>query len=277
MSTAVFHLHLVSDATGETLEAIATAAAVQFDQVRLHKHLWPLVRTAAHMARIMDDIERRPGLVLYTLVNEGIREVLVTRCDKAGLPHLSVLDPVIGALGRFLGRQATQQPGRQHAMDNRYFRRIEAMDFTMAHDDGLIPEDLHQADIILVGVSRTSKTPTAIYLANRGYKVANVPFVPGRDMPAVLDGPLDALVVGLTTTPERLMQVRGNRLRQLNHTGRSDYVDHEHVVEEIRACRKFCNARRWPVIDVSRRSIEETAAAILKLYEEFTEAAENDL
>lgn len=262
-----FHLHLVSDATGETLEAMTKAALAQFEGVRAHKHLWPMIRTPKQMARIMEDIAERPGLVMYTLVNHGIRDVLVQKCKDFSLPHISVLDPVIDALAKHLGAKSRGLPGRQHEMDAKYFDRIDALHFTMAHDDGQQAQDLRQADIILVGVSRSSKTPTSIYLANRGYKTANVPFVPDVAMPGELDEDLKALVVGLTASPDRLVQIRTNRLRSMNDDGNgSPYVDPEKVKAEVSACRRYCADHGWPVIDVTRRSIEETAAAIMNYY-----------
>ncbi|GAB4576944.1 MAG: pyruvate, water dikinase regulatory protein [Rhodothalassiaceae bacterium] len=260
-----FHLHLVSDATGETLEAIAKAALVQFENVQAEKHLWPMVRTARQMQHIMEFIAERPGLVLYTLVNEDIRRELTRQCAALGMPHVSVLAPVIDGLAQFLGARARGLPGRQHEMDAEYYERIDALHYTMAHDDGQLHEDLTSADVILVGVSRTSKTPTSIYLANKGLKTANVPFVPGAKLPAELDGPLDALVVGLTASPDRLVQVRTNRLRAMKEAAITPYVDLGAVRDEVLACRRYCMDRGWPVIDVTRRSIEETAAAIIKL------------
>lgn len=265
--TRAFHLHLVSDATGETLEAMTKAALAQFEGVSAHKHLWPMIRTPKQMARIMEDIAERPGLVMYTLVNESIRDVLVQKCADLSLPHISVLDPVIDALAKHLGAKSRGLPGRQHEMDAKYFDRIDALHFTMAHDDGQLARDLRKADIILVGVSRSSKTPTSIYLANRGYKTANVPFVPDLPMPAELEENLSALVVGLTASADRLVQIRTNRLRSMNDDSNgSAYVDPEQVKAEVAACRRFCADHGWPVIDVTRRSIEETAAAIMNYY-----------
>lgn len=261
-----FHLHLVSDATGETLEAMAKAALAQFEDIDAQKHMWPMIRTPRQMERIMEFIEDQPGLVFYTLVNEDIRRVLTQRCAERNMPHVSVLDPVIGALVSFLGAQARGLPGRQHEMDAHYFDRIDALHFTMAHDDGQLVHDLQTADIILVGVSRTSKTPTSIYLANKGFKTANIPFVPDVPMPSELAGPLKALVVGLTASPERLVAVRSNRLRGLNEPRNSPYVDPDAVKTEVAACRRFCASHSWPVIDVTRRSIEEAAAAVIKLH-----------
>ncbi len=268
------HLHLVSDATGETLEAIATAALVQFEGVRAEKHLWPMVRTPRQMREIFAFIKEKPGLILYTLVNEAVRGELVKLADQFGLAHVSVLDPVITALAHHLGRVPKGQPGRQHMLDAAYFRRIEALHYTMAHDDGLSQEDLRLADIILIGVSRTSKTPTSIYLANKGYRTANVPFVPGVPMPPVLDDPnLKALLVGLTASPQRLVEIRSQRVDAGEcFLGPSHaYTDIHQVREEVKACRRYCAARGIPVIDVTRRSIEETAAAIITLYQERVE------
>ena len=268
------HLHLVSDATGETLEAIATAALVQFEGISGEKHLWPMVRTPRQMREIFAFIKERPGLILYTLVNEEVRAELVRLADGLGLAHVSVLDPVITALAHHLGRAPKGQPGRQHALDAAYFRRIEALHYTMAHDDGLAQDNLSTADIILIGVSRTSKTPTSIYLANKGYRTANVPFVPGVPMPAVLDDPgLRALRVGLTASPQRLVEIRSQRMQEGDRPPGAGgaYTDLESVREEVRACRRYCAARGIPVIDVTRRSIEETAAAIIKLHQQRAE------
>ena len=266
-----FHLHLVSDSTGETLESLVSAALVQFDGVKVQRHFWPLVRTPAQMKRLLADIEEQPGLVLFTLVNPEIREALEEGCQKANLPTLAILDPVINILGTYFGREAQHLPGRQHIMDSNYFDRIDALHFTMAHDDGQLTEELAQADIILVGVSRTSKTPTSIYLANKGYKTANIPFVPDCPLPPELDHLHDKFVIGLTTSPERLAQIRANRLRSLNEGRETSYADIERIEDEVRACRRYCKDHGWPVIDVTRRSIEESAAAILGKYHQWAE------
>jgi regulator of PEP synthase PpsR (kinase-PPPase family) len=261
-----YHLHLVSDSTGETLEAIVSAALVQFEGVQVHKHYWPMVRSAMQMMRLMEDIKENPGLIMYTLVNPEIRDVLNTESSKASLPTLPILDPVINLLGSYLGVQASHKPGRQHTLDAHYFERIDALQFSMAHDDGQLIEDLPQADIILIGVSRSSKTPTSIYLANKGYKTMNVPFVPNVPMPALLDILRDKFVIGLTTSPDRLVQIRTNRLRSINEEDEGDYTDLELIQDEIKQCRRYCTDRGWQTIDVTRRSIEESAAAILNKY-----------
>lgn len=261
-----FHLHLVSDSTGETLEAIVQAALVQFEGVNVKKHYWPLVRSAMQMNRLMEDIREQPGLIMYTIVNVPIREALEREAMEASLPVLSILDPVINLLGSYFGVQASHKPGRQHKLDTHYFERIDALQFTMAHDDGQMVQDMPQADIILVGVSRSSKTPTSIYLANKGYKTINVPFVPGCPMPRELDEIRGKFVIGLTTSAERLVAIRTNRLRSINQDEEGDYTDISHIQEEIKECRKYCTQRGWPTIDVTRRSIEETAAAIISRY-----------
>jgi hypothetical protein len=242
------HLHLVSDSTGETLEMIAKAALAQFEGAEVMRHFWPMVRSRQHLDRIVPDLGAHPGLVLYTLVNPETRARLEEHCRHLSLPAVPVLDAVTGALEQALGREAHGRPGRQHLMDAAYFSRVDAIQFTIAHDDGIGWEDWEEADIVLAGVSRSSKTPTAIYLANRGYKVANIP-----------------LVVGLTSAPERLVQIRRNRLLTLGEERRTDYIDAERVRAEVAFARRLFADRGWPVIDVTRRSIEETAAAIIRL------------
>jgi [pyruvate, water dikinase]-phosphate phosphotransferase / [pyruvate, water dikinase] kinase len=261
-----FHLHLVSDSTGETLEAVAKACLAQFEQAEPVKHFWPMIRSERQLDRVLEEIVQRPGLVMFTLVNATVRDRLQARCVTLGIPAISVLDPVLQAFGQFMGERAKGLPGRQHQLDAAYFRRIDAVHFTMAHDDGIAPEDLNDADIVLVGVSRSSKTPTSIYLANRGYKTANIPLVPGVPPPEQLMIAAQPLIVGLTTHIDRLIQVRRNRLRSLNQTDESDYVDEERVEAEVQTARRLFALHGWPVIDVTRRSIEETAAAIMNLY-----------
>ncbi|HZG09838.1 MAG TPA: pyruvate, water dikinase regulatory protein [Allosphingosinicella sp.] len=262
------HLHLLSDSTGETLELIAKACLAQFEGVEFRRHLWPMVRSEGHLDRVLDDIERRPGLVLYTLVNSNIRRELEQKIRRRGIHAVSALDPVVDALSAVLGMEAKARPGRQHALDAAYFARVDAIQFTIAHDDGIGWENWEEADIVLAGVSRTSKTPTAIYLANRGYKVANIPLVPESPPPQALFGLKNPLVVGLTTNPDRLIQIRRNRLLALNQAPETDYVDLEAVNTELGFARRIFADNGWPVIDVTRRSIEESAYAIVKLCNE---------
>ena len=260
-----FHLHLVSDATGDTVHSVARACLVQFEGADAIEHIWSMVRTKSQIERVITGIEGSPGVVLYTLVNESLRAPLVDGCRRLRVPAIPVLDPVIGALGAYLGRQSRGLPGQQHALDSEYFQRIDAMTFALNHDDGQGAWGLNQADVILVGVSRTSKTPTCIYLANRGIKAANVPVVPGMALPPELFEATHPLIIGLTNDPERLIQVRRNRLTTLHQEERTAYTDGEAVREEVAAARRLFAERHWPVIDVTRRSIEEAAAAILKL------------
>lgn len=264
-----FHLHLLSDSTGETLENIAKAALAQFDAADdVVKHFWPMVRSETHLDRILVDVAANPGLVLFTLVNRDTRRKLENRCRVLGLPAVAALDAVSDAMSNMLGQEAKARPGRQHVMDAAYFARVDAIQFTIAHDDGLNSQNWEEADILLAGVSRTSKTPTSIYLANRGFKTANIPLVPKSPPPAILFTLKHPLVVGLVTSAERLVQVRRNRLLSLNQSPDTDYVDEEKVKAEVAAARRMFADNDWPVLDVTRRSIEETAAAIINLFKE---------
>lgn len=263
------NLHLLSDSTGETLEIIAKAALAQFEGAEVVRHFWPMVRSQQHLDRIMGDITAHPGLVFYTMASSEMRARLEERCGALGLPVISVLDTAVEALGAALGQDPKARPGRQHVLNEAYFARVEAIQFTIAHDDGVAWEDWEEADIVLAGVSRTSKTPTSIYLANRGYKVANIPIVVESPPPPALFGLRHPLVVGLTTAPERLIQVRRNRLLSLNQAPETAYVDQDRVGREVQYARRMFADNDWPVIDVTRRSIEETAAAVINLYNEF--------
>ena len=262
------HLHLVSDSTGETLEMIAKAALAQFEDTEIVRHFWPMVRSRQHLDRIVPDLAAHPGLVLFTLVNPETRARLEEHCRQLGLPAVPALDTVTEALEAQLGQEAHGRPGRQHSMDEAYFRRVDAIHYTIAHDDGIGWENWEEADIVLAGVSRTSKTPTSIYLANRGFKTANIPLVVESPPPPALFTLRRPLVVGLTTAPERLVQVRRNRLLSLNESAETAYVDNERVRAEVQFARRMFADNGWPVIDVTRRSIEETAAAVIRLHGE---------
>lgn len=263
------HLHLLSDSTGETLEMIAKAALAQFEGADVIRHFWPMVRSQQHLDRIMAEIASNPGPVFFTLVNAETRGRLEEHCRTLGLPVVPVLDAAVDALEVALGQHPKARPGRQHAMDEAYFARVEAIHYTIAHDDGIGWEDWEEADIVLAGVSRSSKTPTSIYLANRGYKVANIPIVVESPPPPALYGLRHPLVIGLTTASERLVQVRRNRLLSLGQAPETAYVDQERVNAELLYARRMFADNGWPVIDVTRRSIEEAAAAIINLYNEF--------
>jgi regulator of PEP synthase PpsR (kinase-PPPase family) len=260
-----FHLHLVSDATGETLIAISRAAAAQYEGVSAIEHVYPLVRTSSQLDRVLSEIEMAPGVVLYTLVEQELAARLEKVCQDLGCPCMSVLNPVLNLFQSYLGAASSARPGAQHMLNAEYFKRIDAMNFTMMHDDGQLTDDIGSADVVLVGVSRTSKTPTSIYLANRGVRTANIPLVPGVPLPPQLDDLRKPLIVGLVAAPERIVQIRQNRLLSLKAGDDSPYVDREAVAEEVANSRKLCARRGWPVIDVTRRSIEETAAAVLDL------------
>ncbi|MGE3146152.1 MAG: pyruvate, water dikinase regulatory protein [Pseudorhodoplanes sp.] len=269
-TTSYFHLHLISDSTGETLTTVARAAAAQYTHVSPIEHIYPLVRTPRQLDLALAEIEQSPGIVLYTLLDQELRELLVERCKALGLPFLSILGPVLQLFQSYLGdAESKPRVGAQHMLNAEYFKRIDALNYTMLHDDGQHTEDLEYADVVLVGVSRTSKTPTSIYLANRGVKTANVPLVPGVPLPPQLEKLSNPLVVGLLATPERVVQIRQNRLLGLRaHRDDDLYVDKHAVAEELAFSRKLCTRNNWPLIDVSRRSIEETAAAVLRLLAE---------
>ena len=260
-----FHLHLVSDSTGETLTTIAKAAAVQYAAVRPIEHVHPLVRTQRHLDRAIAEIEQAPGIVLYTIVNTTLSAELERRCRALKVPCFHVLQPIMQVFEAYLGAPQTPIVAGQHIVDADYFKRIDALNFSMAHDDGQLPDDLNLADIIILGISRTSKTPTSIYLAQKGYKTANVPLVPGIEPAAALTAPHSAFVVGLIASPERISEIRRNRVRLLSDRNLDDYVDRTRIAEEISFTRKLCLKHDWPTIDVTRRSIEETAATIVKL------------
>ena len=278
--TQRFHLHLLSDSTGETLESIAKAALSQFDDAEhVVKHFWPMVRSESHLDRILTDVAANPGLVLFTLVNRDTRRKLETRCRALGLPAIAALDAVSDAMSNMFGHEAKARPGRQHVMDAAYFARVAAIQFTIAHDDGINAQNWEEADIVLAGVSRTSKTPTSIYLANRGYKTANIPIVPESPPPPNLFQLKHPMVIGLVTSAERLIQVRRNRLLSLNQLPDTDYVDEEKVRAEVAHARRMFADNGWPVLDVTRRSIEESAAAIINLFNEreVTQAGETEI
>ena len=273
------NLHLVSDATGETLNSIARATTAQFEHVRDPVyHRWSLIRTRFQLHRVLEGIEAEPGPVLSTVVDQALRTDLETTCQRLNVPVVHVLDPVMTLLQEHIGERAASRPGRQYVLDADYFRRIDAMHFVLAHDDGQQQAGIAEADLVLVGVSRSSKTPTCFYLANRGIKAANVPLVPGLPDPPGLENPT-CPVIGLTLDAQALIEIRRHRLRliaQGNAMGMvrqdsQDYIDEDAVKAELLWARRLCNRRGWPVIDVTRRSIEETAATVLQLMEAWHE------
>jgi regulator of PEP synthase PpsR (kinase-PPPase family) len=264
-----FHLHLVSDATGETLTTVARAATAQYTKMSAVEHVYPLVRTQKQLDRALAEIEEAPGIVLYTLLEEDLVKRLEDHCRELSLPCLSILGPVLQLMRSYLGTETSHRVGAQHTLNADYFKRIDALNYTMLHDDGQLVEELEEADVVLVGVSRTSKSPTSIYLANRGIKTGNVPLVPGITLAPQVERLKNPLVVGLYASPERIVQIRENRLLGLRaHQDDDQYIDRAAVTEEVALSRRLCAKHNWPIIDVTRRSIEETAAAVLKLLAE---------
>lgn len=260
-----FHVHLVSDSTGETLNAMARAVCARFDHVLPIEHIYALVRSQRQLDRALGDIEEAPGIVIHTIVDETLRQALEEGCRRLDMPCIPALDPLVSAVSRYLGASTTTRVGAHLRLDNDYFNRMDALNYAIGHDDGQGGQDLDQADVVLVGVSRTSKTPTSIYLAHRGVRAANVPLVPGRPIPDNLLQLKNALVVGLTISPDRLLQIRRNRLLSLHENRESSYIDTDIVRDEIIQARRLYERHGWPTIDVTRRSVEETAAAILNL------------
>ena len=266
-SGSYFHLHMISDSTGETLITVARAVAAQYSNVSPVEHVYPLIRSQKQLDRVLAEIEETPGIVLFTLLEKDLVARLEAKCREINIPSLSIIGPVMQLFQAYLGTETSQRVGAQHTLNAEYFKRIDALNYTMMHDDGQHVEGLEEADVVLVGVSRTSKTPTSIYLANRGVRTANVPLVPGIPIPRELEILKKPLVVSLQTTPERLIQVRQNRLLGLGaKTGDQAYIDRQSVAEEIALSRKLSAKYNWELLDVTRRSIEETAAAVMKLY-----------
>jgi [pyruvate, water dikinase]-phosphate phosphotransferase / [pyruvate, water dikinase] kinase len=260
-----FHVHLVSDSTGETLNAMARAVCARFENVLPIEHIYALVRSARQLERALTDIAEAPGVVIHTIVDDDLRAALEEGCRKLDMACIPALDPLVSALSRYLGASLSRRVGVQHALDNDYFNRMEALNYAIGHDDGQGGQDLDSADVVLVGVSRTSKTPTCIYLAHRGVRAANVPLVPGRPPPPRLFELKNTLVVGLTVAPDRLIQIRRNRLLTIKENRESTYIDTEAVRHEIVQARRLYERQGWPVIDVTRRSVEETAASVMNL------------
>jgi len=255
----------VSDSTGETLITVARAVAAQYANVTPVEHVYPLVRSQKQLDRVLAEIEEAPGIVLFTLLEKDLVERLEAKCKEINIPSLSIIGPVMELFRAYLGRETSKRVGAQHTLNADYFKRIDALNYTMMHDDGQHVEGLEEADVVLVGVSRTSKTPTSIYLANRGFKTANIPIVVESPPPAILFSLANPMVIGLTTSADRLIQVRRNRLLSLNQAPETAYVDPDAVAREVTFARRMFADNGWPVIDVTRRSIEETAAAIIAL------------
>lgn len=267
-----FNVHLVSDSTGETLAGVMRASCAQFDNILPIEHSYFLVRSARQLERVLREIEAAPGIVMFTLSNLDHRAMLEQHCAEIGMPCVAVLDPVLDVASRYLGQELNHRVGASRKLTAEYFKRIDALDFAMYHDDGQQVVELADADVILIGVSRTSKTPTCVYLAHRGVKAANVPFVPNVPLPLEVFAEDRPLVVGLTISADRLVHIRRNRLVAMKETRAGDYTEEDSVRAEVMRAQKLFEREGWPTIDVSRRSIEETAAAVLNLLAEHRDA-----
>lgn len=259
-----FHLHLVSDSTGETVASVARAALAQFDTTEAQEHVWSLVRTKGQLEKVIAALDSHPGVVMFTLVDAEMREQLRQAAAKRGLPCIPILGHVVRELSNYLGQEATAAPGQQYELSEDYFARIDAINFALEHDDGQATWELEESDIVIVGPSRTSKSPTCVYLAYRGFKASNVPYVPNCPLPDNLVGLKQPLVVGLTISGERLIEIRSSRLAAMNQDTNTDYVNEERVREEIENSKRLFRQQGWPVIDVSRRSVEETATLMIQ-------------
>lgn len=259
------NLHLISDSTGETLSSVARAVLSQFDEIQTNDFIWSLVRTHSHLEKVMDGVKKNPGIVLYTIVRNDLTEIIKKKCFELNIPCISVLSHIISEFSNYLEMDVSSTIGRQHLLDNEYFMRVEAINYTINHDDGQGAWDLYDADIVIIGVSRTSKSPTCVYLSCRGYKAANIPFVKMDLIPDSIYELKKPLIVGLTIDPNKLMQVRESRLKYLKQDLEGEYVDIDSIKNELTESRKLFSKLSCPVIDVTKSSVEETAAKIMQL------------
>lgn len=268
MTKKLINLHLISDSTGETLSSVARAVLSQFEGVESSDFIWPLIRTKPQLDRVMESISQNPGVVMYTILHDDLIDELRRKCYEIKVPCIPVLSHIIGEFSSYLGMTISSTVGRQHLLDNQYFSRVDAISYTINHDDGQATWDLYEADIVIIGVSRTSKSPTSVYLSCRGYKTANVPFVSLETIPQSLYEIKKPLIVGLTINPEKLVQIRQTRLASIGQETGTDYIDVESVKNEIAESRKLFAKLDCPVLDVTKRSVEETAAKIIHLLQE---------
>ena len=275
MKTKTFNLHLVSDSTGETVSAVARSVLAQFERLEPNEFMWSLVRTKGQMERVVDGIVANPGIVIYTVSDKVLRRILKEGCDSVSVPCISVISRVINALSEFMG-VSTSIRHMKSKLDEDYFDRIDAINYSLTHDDGQSNWDLEDADIIIIGASRTSKSPTSMYLANRGYRTANIPFIDGMPLPEGLEALEKTFIVGLTIIPDRLLQIRKSRLLSINEHADTQYVDIDMIKKEIVAAKKLYTRKKWPVIDVTRKSVEETAAHIIQLHQKFKKESKFD-
>ncbi len=271
-----FNLHLVSDSTGETVGSVARAALVQFEAVEAEEFSWTLVRSKAQMEKVIEGIRENLGVVLYTLADTSLRDMLKMECSKRGLPCIAVISGVVSEISSYLGVESHAHTGKQYELNEEYFARMDAINYALAHDDGQGHWEMEEADVVILGVSRTSKSPTCMYLAYKGYKAANIPLVVDCPLPPSLETLKKPLIIGLTINPERLQQIRKTRLQSINQEGESNYIDMEYMQREIAEARKLYSKHRWPVIDVTKRSVEETAANIVQYIKKHKEKLAKD-
>ena len=264
-----YQIYLISDSTGETLERIFLALKAQFKNIEYKVHSYSFTRTENQILKILEDAKKNENsVILYTIVDNNLAKYLANVSDEKKIPCFGVLGNLILNFSKILNQKASHEPSGQHALNDEYYERIEAIQFTMNHDDGNLVNDIEKSDIILVGVSRTSKTPTAIYLANKGFKTSNIPLVNENSLPKKLkDNPQLTCVVGLNTEPERLVDLRKNRMSSLKETENTKYINLESIKKEIIDAKKTFQKYKWPSIDVTRKSVEETAASIIKIHE----------
>jgi len=264
-----YQIYLISDSTGETLGRIFLALKAQFKNIDYKVHSYSFTRTENQILKILEDAKKNENsVILYTIVDNNLAKYLANVSDEKKIPCFGVLGNLILNFSKILNQKASHEPSGQYALNEEYYKRIEAIQFTMNHDDGNLVKDIEKSDIILVGVSRTSKTPTSIYLANKGYKISNIPLVNENSLPKKLkDNPQLTCVVGLSTEPERLVELRKNRMNSLKETENIKYTNIENIKKETTEAKKTFQKYRWPSIDVTRKSVEETAASIIKIHE----------
>ncbi|AQX20668.1 hypothetical protein Bcsk_000010 [Bartonella sp. CDC_skunk] len=276
MGEKKFHLYMISDATGETLISAGRAVASQYKIRKVIEHVYPMIRSKMQLQRVINEIEKEPGIVLYTIIDKEIKQLIDETCAKISVPCVDILDPILNVFQSYIGKPKNLRVSAQHELNADYFRRIKALDFTIEHDDGQSPDSLLDADVILIGISRTSKTPTSIYLANRGIKTANVPLVQGINLPQTIFEAKNALIVGFIASAERISHIRENRDLGDGFSFES-YTDRISIAEELIYTKRICERFGWPIIDVTRRSIEETAAAVFELLSQFREGKEKKI
>jgi len=274
--TNTYQIYLISDSTGETLDRIFLALKAQFKNIEYKVHSYSFTRTENQILKILEDAQKKKNsVILYTIVDNNLAKHIANKSDEKKIPCFGVLGNLILNFSKILNQEASHKPSGQHILNEEYYERIEAIQFTMNHDDGNLINDIDSSDIILIGVSRTSKTPTSIYLANKGFKTSNIPLVNENSLPEKLKKyPHFTCVVGLSTEPERLVDLRKNRMNSLRETENKMYTDIENIKKEVVNAKKTFQKYKWPVIDVTRKSVEETAASIIKIHEIYSQNAD---